>query len=294
MWLLTLFLVWQQSIQASHPIPRMTALRPELELETLPWSPNTLRLRDSGTLYIYHNYTCLLDEPCRYLDREIVPNHSRVIRSHVELGVDIPLLSKRGFIANPDVPVSEIRTLTSAKPIRYVTWNWKRPSPNCPALINFCFKDQRTKDELEQITDAAFEMWHNALGPLRGVRLLMFPGIFETGPLPFCKEGNSWRQGLPSDVVMIETHNQDTRYNGLGWRPGSRRGRMILSFNSHKLGDDETMDHVIVFEQNVAAMAHELGEWSVAALGYEQTSANFQRSRYGSPCPLFPDCLWNH
>jgi hypothetical protein len=127
-----------------------------------------------------------------------------------------------------------------------------------PALRHtdrLCFVDVQTQTRLQPIVDEAFRMRRVALGEQRGVDLVYtLHDACQNQPEGICFGTNrSWR--AHRDAVGIALgHGGTHAYNDVGWKPGHGLGRMYLAFDP---GNDGS---VAARMENIAAMAHEIGE----------------------------------
>ena len=233
-------------VHSFHLAPRHMPMHSQEDVDTPAWSPNVVKLRHGEHLYVYHNYTTELNEDSRvthrHLGRETILHHRQVLRTHIEPR-DVPghaaNLTKRGFAAKNVSPL-QANFLLSWRPetqLRYVTWSWKRASPNCAVIIYFCFKDQEAQQILKPIWQNAAQKWHTALGEKRGVDLQLAPADAATNtPAEMCPDAQrNWYAGRDRDTVQLEINNDAaTAYNGPGWKPGRTPGRMKLNFETFK------------------------------------------------------------
>jgi hypothetical protein len=235
-----------------------------------------MKLTRGEHMYVYHNYTGIDtgngQQQYRHLGREVIPHYRRILRTFLEPAEPISALSKRGFIANPDVPEAVAKFLLppSIQPpiqLRYLTWNWKRESPSCALRIQFCFRTVEVQQRLRNILVNAIAKWHNALGPARGVSFELVPGDRGTGALAeLCRDAQGqWRGEVPTDTIEIGlSPGRDKTYNSIGWKPGREPGRMQIAFG---LGYPENIPNHLggagmrnTYDNH--AMAHELGQYT--------------------------------
>ena len=202
------------------------------------------------------------DEPTvRYQEREAIPNFQHIVRTRAEHTRSAANHTKRGFIINPETNFDG--WWTDDGRYRHITWKWARISDDCPLIIEFCFADEQTRDELHQITVEAFALWHNALGDRRGVHLEFTLEDKEGGvPSGICRQkSGKWGKKIPKDVVLIYNPRDSTREaSGSGYLPGRKRGRIHIAFDpTNNLVEAPLHRFRDPHEAAVGAMAHELG-----------------------------------
>ncbi|KAF2431649.1 hypothetical protein EJ08DRAFT_678142 [Tothia fuscella] len=156
-----------------------------LEHRSLEWSTEPHILRTSKGIKIYSNYTVYLDEQGFQQSRYTLVKHYTK-PDH--------LLVPRGFTVNFDIDVKDVRRIAENgdknrnknDPTRFITfysWRFKTTSSFKPAVIDLCFYDEQTKDSLKDVTVEAMNVWHQALGPQKGVQFEVVCGdVCYTGP----------------------------------------------------------------------------------------------------------------
>lgn len=239
--LITLYLRYGH---AAHIVPRQVPLLSQADLDNVVWSQDHLKLVRGEHLYIYHNYTTTKTQDgqsfYRHLGREKIVYHRRLLRSYLSSAEPTVNLTKRGFIANPDLTQGQVAALPAIlnvnQQIRYATWKWARAGgAGCRVQILPCYQSEDVRNIVGPTLRNAVAKWHSALGDKRGVEFV-FPLPAPTrsqAEAELCRNhlGN-WRLPFVTSSA-VEIVLGPTRFtNTIGWMQGIRADRMRLTWDA--------------------------------------------------------------
>jgi hypothetical protein len=140
-------------------------------------------------------------------------------------------LYARGFIVNPE---QSYNVETDELSNRYLSWSWKRPNPGCPVVIQICFEDAESRDQLKEGADDAIDMWAQALGANAGVTFAY------VGNDQVCKgDDGEWDPSVPNDVLVMRLGPESSHYNYIGWKPGKEKGRMVVEIDLDEIMSED-------------------------------------------------------
>ncbi|KAF2430650.1 hypothetical protein EJ08DRAFT_678952 [Tothia fuscella] len=170
------------------------------------WSSDKWITRSKKGVKVYHNYTVYVDEQghqqTRFTLSQFLSNRQVRIpvvpelldRDTLTLYFQEKLTHKRGFSVNTyELPHAEVRKYIlqylKTKPLdndrfslseeywhakadedhrRDCSWSWLADE-GCPLFIPICFGDEVSRGAMEAVLTKAINVWHDALGPNRGV-----------------------------------------------------------------------------------------------------------------------------
>jgi hypothetical protein len=247
-------------LQFSHPGVRVPVIARD-DFRAFNWSNDKQVYRTKKGMKIYYNYTIYYNKDGRRQKRftksEFIPKPENVIR-------------KRGFTVDYTTDPADVKKIaqhldTYEDPYRFeahFSWRWNQPSPDQPALIPMCYRNQQSYDQLHEWAEYAINTWHSVLGANRGVQFSILCNKFCYG-----SDGNPASDYAEDTVVIVYVPGRSFRAS-VGWIPFQQNRRHNLQGDPSIYPRPESM--------NEDEWREVLGSFSVHELGvYQQNLSAF-------------------
>ncbi|KAF2430649.1 hypothetical protein EJ08DRAFT_714282 [Tothia fuscella] len=125
---------------------------------------------------------------------------------------------------------------------QHFSWAWNKYSDYCPAFIEICYWDQTALDKIEWVLLPAIDIWHDSLGPNRGVQFII-------DPEKLCDQDN------PHGIRRVAIHWSTSTANLANVRIG-----FLPYFKTMGLHwTEEANDHSLAIPMMVHELGHVLG-----------------------------------